>query len=199
MIITILKRASISILLLIAMSFVTFWLMHATPGNFFDSLKLNPQISPETISRYEQMYHLKDPLLWQYGHWLSNIVRGEFGYSFYYNIPVVDVIGSRLWNTFILSFASLLLTWGLAIPLGIWAALRHGQLADKVMNVASFAAFSVPSFFLAMLLLYGFSKWGGLPLGGMHAANFEECIRHPTTNDNAVGFWDQIIDQFNLI
>ena len=170
----IIKRTLVSFLLLLGMSFVTFWLMHATPGNFFDSLKLNPQISPETIKRYEDMYHLKDPLFMQYGHWLFNVLRGEFGYSFYYNVPVVDVIGSRLGNTFILSLASLLLTWGLAITLGIWAAVRHGKAADKIINIFGFAAFSAPSFFLAMLLLYGFSQWGGLPLGGMHAANYDD-------------------------
>lgn len=174
MIVNIIKRAGISFLLLLAMSFLTFWMMHATPGNFFDSLKLNPQISPETIVRYETMYHLNEPLLIQYGHWLINVFQGEFGYSFYYNVPVVDVIGSRLWNTFILSLASLIFTWGVAIPLGIWAALRHGQWADKILNMFSFAAFSAPSFFLAMLLLYGFSQWGGLPLGGMHAANYDD-------------------------
>ena len=172
--IAIIKRASISFLLLLAMSFVTFWFMHATPGNFFDSLKLNPQISPETIQHYEEIYHLKDPLVVQYSHWLFNVFHGEFGYSFYYNVPVVDVIGPRLWNTFVLSLSSFILTWGLAIPLGVWAALRHGKTADRVINALSFAAFSAPSFFLAMLLLYGFSLWGGLPLGGMHAANYED-------------------------
>ncbi len=177
------KRAGISLLLLLVMSFVTFWLMHATPGNFFDSLKLNPQISPETIRHYEDMYHLKDPVFVQYGHWLFNVLRGEFGYSFYYNVPVVDVIGSRLWNTFILAFASFLLTWGVAIPLGIWAALRHGKVVDKALNMFAFAAFSVPAFFLAMLLLYGFSQWGGLPLGGMHAANYDD-----------LSWWMKVVD-----
>ena len=169
-----LRRLLVSILLLIIMSFFTFWLMHATPGNFFDSLKLNPQISAQTIADYEHMYHLKDPLIIQYGHWLLNVCRGEFGYSFYYNVPVAHIIGSRLGNTFILSLASLLLTWGLAIPLGVWAALRHGQLADKLLSVFSFAALSAPSFFLAMLLLYMVSQWGILPLGGMHSAGFED-------------------------
>ena len=77
-------------------------------------------------------------------------------------------------NTFLLSLASLLLTWGVAIPLGIWAALRHGRLADGIMSFLSFAAFSVPSFFLAMLLLYMFSQWGVLPLGGMHSAGYDD-------------------------
>jgi peptide/nickel transport system permease protein len=174
MLIHILKRLAVSILLLIVMSFFTFWLMHSTPGSFFDSLKLNPQISADTIAAYETMYHLKDPFIVQYAHWLGNIFRGEFGYSFYYNVPVADILGSRLWNTFILSLASLVLTWGIGIPLGVWAALRHGRLADGIMSLVSFAAFSVPSFFLAMLLLYGISQWGLLPLGGMHSPGYED-------------------------
>ena len=174
MIAYLLRRFLISLVLLLAMSFLTFWLMHATPGNFFDSLKLNPQISAETIASYEQMYHLKDPFLVQYGHWLFNVFRGEFGYSFYYNVPAAHIIASRLWNTFLLSLVSLLLTWGLAIPLGIWAALCHGRAADRVMGVFSFAAFSTPPFFLGVLLLYAFSQWGILPLGGMHSAGYED-------------------------
>ncbi len=167
-------RIVISVFLLLVMSFLTFWLMHATPGNFFDSLKLNPQISPETISHYEDLYHLKDPLWSQYWHWLVNVCRGEFGYSFYYNVPVAGIIGPRLGNTFILSLASLILTWGIGIPLGIWAALRHGQTIDRVLSVCSFAAFSVPAFFLAIVFLYSVSHWGLLPLGGMHSAGYED-------------------------
>ncbi|MBI3601391.1 MAG: ABC transporter permease [Candidatus Omnitrophica bacterium] len=169
----VLKRLLIAILLIIGMSFLTFWLMHATPGNFFDSLKLNPQISQETIARYEKLYGLNEPLLIQYGRWLANVARGEFGYSFFYNVPVSHVILGRLGNTFILSFASFLLTWSLAIPLGIWAALHHNRLIDRALSLCSFAAFSTPSFFLAMLLLYMVSQWGILPLGGMHSPNYE--------------------------
>ena len=82
----IIQRLCSTILLLLAVSFFTFWLMHATPGNFFDSLRLNPQISQETVARYEKLYHLNDPLLVQYGHWIINILHGEWGYSFYYNV-----------------------------------------------------------------------------------------------------------------
>ena len=170
----IIQRIFSKILLLLAVSFFTFWLMHATPGNFFDSLRLNPQISQETVDHYEKLYHLNDPLLVQYGHWIMNILHGEWGYSFYYNIPVTHVLGSRLFNTFILSFTSLLLTWSIAIPLGIWAALRRNQGVDRILSVFSFAAFSTPSFFLAVLVLYAASRWGGLPLGGMHSPNYDD-------------------------
>ncbi len=168
------KRLVVSLLLLLAMSYITFFLVHATPGNFFDSLKLNPQISAETIERYERLYHLKDPVLVQYGHWLLNVFQGEFGYSFYYNVPVMDIILPRLGNTFILSLVALLLTWGVAIPLGVWAALRHGSLVDKVLSGLSFAAYSMPSFFLAMLFLFAASHFGVLPLGGIRSPGYED-------------------------
>ncbi len=170
----ILKRLCITIFLLLGMSFFTFWLMHLTPGNYFDSLKMNPQISPETIARLENLYGVHKPLVVQWWAWVCNIVRGEWGYSFYYNVPVAHLIGPRMGNTFILSLASIMFTWLAAIPLGVWAALRHNTAVDKVLSVLSYVAFATPSFFLAMLMLYAASQWGFLPLGGMHSANYDD-------------------------
>ncbi|MBF0478502.1 MAG: ABC transporter permease [Candidatus Omnitrophica bacterium] len=169
----ILKRILIAIPLLLVMSMLTFFLMHLTPGNFFDSLRLDPQISKETILRYEQLYQLDKPWWYQYVYWLKNIVHLQFGYSFFYNIPVVKVLGPRLMNTFILALASLLLTWLVAIPLGIWAAVSRGKWIDKLLSFVSFCGLSIPSFFLALLLLFIVSLTGGLPLGGMHSASYD--------------------------
>lgn len=168
-----LQRFLLVILQLLAISFFTFWLMQATPGSFFDSLKLNPQISPETIEHYEKLYHLHDPFLVQYGHWLLNALHGDWGYSLFYNVPVTHILGGRLFNTFILSLASLVLTWGLAIPLGVWAAMRRNQWVDRVLALCSYAALSAPGFYMAVLLLYAASQWGALPLGGMHSPHYD--------------------------
>ncbi len=170
MILYILKRLIIGFFVLIAMSALTFWLMHATPGQFFDALKMNPQISPETIARYETMYHLKDPWHIQYWHWLTNALHGEFGYSFYYNIPATNLIVARMANTLLLSLASLVVTWLIGIPLGVWAAMRHNTGLDKSMGFLAYIAFCVPSFFLAIVLLFLASHWGVLPLGGIVSA-----------------------------
>ncbi len=170
----IIRRILVSIPLLLAISLLTFFLMQLTPGNFFDSLRLNPQISQETIARYEKLYHLDKTLLEQYFHWLKNLLKLDFGYSFFYNCPVTSVLSTRLFNTFILSLASLLLTWLVAIPLGVWAAVRHRSLIDRLLSLFSFIGLSVPSFFLAIILLFAASQWGGLPLGGMRSAHFEE-------------------------
>ena len=179
----ILKRIFISILLLLGISLVTFFLMQMTPGNFFDTLKLDPQISPETIKRYEEMYYLDKPVWQQYIQWLKNLCRGELGYSFFYNVPVSHIIGSRLWNTFVLSLAAFLFTWMIAIPLGIWAALHRNSLIDRSIQFTSYIALSTPSFFLAMLLLYMFSQSGILPLGGMASPRYDEMNVLEKTGD----------------
>ena len=170
----IIQRICSKTLLLFAVSFFTFWLMHSTPGSFFDSLRLNPQISQDTVKRYENLYHLNDPMMVQYYHWIINVLHGEWGYSFYYNVPVTHVLGNRLFNTFILSLTSLIFTWSVAIPLGIWAALRRNQWVDRVLSVFSFAALATPGFYLAVILLYAASRWSALPLGGMHSPNYDD-------------------------
>jgi len=170
----ILNRFLIAIPLLLGMSLITFILMQMTPGNYFDRLKLDPQVSEETIERFEKLYSLDKPAWQQYLQWLKNFTKLELGHSFFYNIPVTKIIGSRLFNTFVLSFASFLLTWLLAIPLGIWAAVRHNKLIDRLIQFSSYVALSMPSFFLAMILLYIFSEIGGFPLGGMYSANYDD-------------------------
>ena len=170
----IVKRMLISIPLLLMMSLLTFLLIQMTPGNFFDSLRLDPTISSETLAEYERLYRLNDPVLQQYIHWLKNIIQGNWGRSFHYNVPVSRIISDRMFNTFILAFVSMFLTWMFAIPLGIWAALQRNRFVDKTLSLLAFMGLSIPSFFLAILLLYLASQIGGIPLGGMVSANFDD-------------------------
>lgn len=163
----ILKRTLGAVPILLFLPFLTFFLMHLIPGNYFDSLRFNPQISPETIQRYEAMYHLEDPVVVQYFHWLKNILRLDLGYSFSYQQPVFEVLMSRLGNTLLLTVTSFLLAWLLAVPLGLWAGLRPDSRLDKVIRAAAYLGLSVPNFFLCLLLLWGASVLGGIPLGGI--------------------------------
>ena len=153
---------------------MTFALIQLTPGNFFDALKLDPQVSAETIRHYERLYYLDKPLIQQYFYWLKNLLHFNLGYSFYYNCPVSGIIAGRLFNTFLLSFSSLLVTWFLAIPLGIVMAVHRNRFIDKVLSFFSFVSLSIPSFFLAILLLYFASRIGILPLGGMQSVHFDQ-------------------------
>ncbi|HTL46890.1 MAG TPA: ABC transporter permease [Verrucomicrobiae bacterium] len=153
---------------------MTFVLMHYVPGNYFDSLRLNPQISPDTIKRYEELYHLNEPVLMQYGHWLKSILRLDFGYSFSYKQPVLNLLASRFWNTLALTGTSFLLAWFLAVALGLNAGLKRGGLLDKSCRLMAYLGLSIPGFFLCLLLMAAAATWTRLPLGGMESALYED-------------------------
>lgn len=169
----ILKRIAISIPMLLGMALITFVLMCMTPGNFLDTIRMDPQISEETIAHYEKIYQLDKPLWMQYLHWVKNIFKLEFGYSFYFNVPVSVIISGRLWNTFLLSLASFLMTWCIALPLGIWAALNRNKIVDRLLQFFSYVFLSLPSFFVAMILLYFAAQTRLFPLGGMYSPDYD--------------------------
>lgn len=179
----IIRRLIISIPLLLAISFVTFLLIKLAPGEFFDTMRMNPQISPETISMYEEKYHLNEPIIIQYIYWIGNLLKLDLGFSFFYNLPVSRVILSRLLNTLLLSFCSILFTWAFAIPLGIWAALHRNKIIDRALSIFSYIGISIPNFFFALLLLFLASVTGLLPLGGMRSVNFGDFT-----------LWGKVID-----
>lgn len=170
----ILKRLINFIPLLLGITFMTFMFIHLAPGNFLDTLKLNPQISPQTIHLYESKFNLDKPFLVQYFSWLINLLKGDWGYSFAYKAPVIKIIASRAFNTFILSLSALIFTWLIVLPLGTLGALKKNRFIDKVISFISYLGISLPTFFLAFLLLYfaTFGSW--LPLGGMRSINYDE-------------------------
>lgn len=170
----IIRRFIFLIPVLIIMSFFGFLAVNLAPGNYFDRLKQNPQISEETIKTYEQRYHLDENVFLQYYHWFKNLLRLDFGYSFLYKVPVWEVLKSRLFNTFILALSAFLFSWFIAIPLGIWCAVKQYKLVDKIFSSLSFLGLSIPNFFFALLLLYFASVTGILPTGGMHSLNYYE-------------------------
>lgn len=123
----------------------------------------------------------------QYLHWLVEVVAPEydtvfgipiirprlnFGYSFKYHVPIIDLIGGRLWNTLQLSIAAMVLSWCLAIPIGIYSAVHPYSRMDKMFSFCAFVGMSVPSFFLAFLLLYLASVTGWFPIGGLQSIDY---------------------------
>lgn len=171
----IIKRLLIAIPMLLGIALVTFALLGGTPGSYLDSMRLDPQFSADTIAHYERMYGLDKPWGVQFLSWLRNIFTGRFGYSFHFNIPVEKIIAGRLINTLILSLASFLMTWCVAIPLGIWAALNRNRWIDRGIQFFSYISLSLPSFFLVMVFLFFASRVPGvLPLGGMASPDFDD-------------------------
>jgi peptide/nickel transport system permease protein len=170
----ILKRLLLTLPLLLGMTLITFLAIQLAPGDFLANLKLNPQISPETIRLYANKFHLDKPLWQQYLIWLKNILHGDFGDSFSYRAPVAAVIASRAFNTFILSLSSLIFTWTIVIPLGVLAALNRDKFIDRLISFLSYLGMALPAFFLALILLYFSTFTGWLPLGGMRSLRYDE-------------------------
>jgi len=148
--------------------------IHLAPGDYFDTLRMNPQISEETIRQYEAQYHMDKPAIVQYFYWLANLGRFDLGYSFVKKEPVVNVIRRRLINTLILSLAALLFAWLIAIPIGIYSAVHQYSWSDKIFSVFSYIGIAIPNFFFALVLLFLASGIGILPLGGMRSFNYND-------------------------
>ncbi len=169
----ILRRLASAIPILFVLPLITFFLMHLIPGNYFDTLRLNPQIAPEIIRQYEKLYHLDQPFWIQYLYWLKNLFHFDFGYSFAYKQPVLGILASRFWNTFLLSGVSFFLAWLLAFFFGLMAGVRRNTIFDKILSLFAYLALSVPNFLLCILLLALALKGGGLPLGGIKSVYYE--------------------------
>jgi peptide/nickel transport system permease protein len=167
------KRLLHMIPLLLGVSLLTFLLMALAPGDYFTTLSQNPQISPETIASLKARFHLGQPWYVQYCYWLKNIFHGDFGYSMAYKIPATALIMGRLWNTFLLSFVALIITWGVAIPLGIWAAVKKDTWVDRACSLVAFVGLSVPDVLLSLLALWFAAATGWFPVGGAQSPIYD--------------------------
>ena len=175
----IIRRALVSLPQLLLMSFITFLFIDLAPGDVLAKYRFDPRISSETVQQIEAKYHFDKPVLVQYGYWLGRLVRLDLGYSFSREAPVASVIAERLFNTFLMSFFSILFTWLVAIPLGIYAAVHQYSWGDRLMSFLSYFGMSLPNFFLALLLMYliylcrEIPLIGTIPIGGMISAGYE--------------------------
>lgn len=156
------------------MTFISFLIIQLAPGDYFTRMAMNPEVSPETITQLRQEFALDKPLIIQYLRWLFNICHLNFGISFTYHIPVFAIIKGRLLNTILLSVSVMILTWLISIPLGIFAALKENRVQDRLLSGFAFVGISVPSFFLALLLLCFSAKTGWFPIGGVASIRYEE-------------------------
>lgn len=170
----ILRRLGVTVLLLLAVSFLTFLLVQLAPGTAFNQYRANPQFSAELVQQLEAQYGLDDPFYIQYGKWLWNLLHGDLGYSFLHERPVTDLILEAFGNTVFLMFASIVVTWLLALPMGIYCAVNQYSWGDQVFSVLAFIGMSIPNFFLCFLMLYAASVIGGWPLGGMTSIGYEQ-------------------------
>ncbi len=168
------RRLFRAALLLVGVSALCFLFTEVAPGSFFDEMRLNPQISPETISALRAQYGLDQPLPMRYARWMKALVRGDLGYSIAYNTPVAPLLWTRAKNTLLLTGTALFLTWILAVPLGVLTAASRGRLLDKTVAVGSSLLISIPEIVIAIGLLALAVRTRFVPVGGMQSLGFQE-------------------------
>ena len=161
-------------LLLVGVSALCFLFTEMAPGSFFDEMRLNPQISPETITALRARYGLDQPLAVRYARWMAAVVRGDFGYSIAYNTPVAPLLWARARNTLLLTATAMLLTWLIAVPLGVLTAASRGRWLDRVVAAGSSLLISIPEIVIAIALLALAVRSRVVPVGGMRSLGFQE-------------------------
>lgn len=167
-------RLGHGLLVLIGVSALSFLLAGAAPGSFVDELKLDPRISPTTISALRDRYGLDQSLPEKYFHWLQSIARGELGFSVAYNSPVGPLLWPRARNTLLLAVPATALAWLIAVPVGTWTASRRGGWADRIAAGATTALLGVPDLLLGLGLLLLAVRTGSFPTGGMVSLGYAE-------------------------
>ena len=153
------RRLIYATIMVVLVSFVSFVIIKLPPGDFLDQklaqLRARGDRSAEgQIETYRLRYGLDKPFLVQYGTWAWNFLQGDFGESFEYERPVRDLLGQRVTMTIILSVATLIVVWIIAIPLGVFSAVKQYSLADQIITTISFIGLGMPGFLLALLILY---------------------------------------------
>jgi len=180
------RRLIHALLLLIGTSVLCFVFSDLAPGSFFDEMKLNPQISPNTVAALRSQYGFDQPLPVRYGRWLKSVVRGEWGYSFAYNTSVRSLLVVRAQNTLLLTGLATALAWLIAVPLGIWAASGAGKWGDRLTMGGTSLLLSVPELVLVLVLLYFAIRTHALPVGGMVSVRFNQLDPWAKTLDLAI-------------
>ncbi|HET7872938.1 MAG TPA: ABC transporter permease, partial [Terriglobales bacterium] len=147
------RRLLQALLVLFGVSVLMFLLQQAVPGDYLGAMRLNPQISPETLKGLRSHYGLDQPLPVRYVRWLGSVAKGDLGYSFAYDMPAATLLWPRVWKTLLLTVPAVLISWMVAIPLGVVAAARRGGWIDRLFAGGTSFLLAIPEVFIALLAL----------------------------------------------
>ncbi|MDB5359306.1 MAG: transporter permease [Rhodospirillales bacterium] len=168
----IVHRLLVMIPTLLAISLIVFIIIQLPPGDYLSTYMAELQaqgeaVDPQKMAYLREMYGLDRPAWQQYLYWIWGLLHGDMGYSFAYNLPVTQVVGDRLWLTFIVSVTTILFTWIVAFPIGIYSATHQYSWSDYGLTFLGFVGLATPNFLLALVLLYLANTWFGISIGGL--------------------------------
>jgi peptide/nickel transport system permease protein len=168
-----LRRLAHALFLLVGVSLLTFFFTALAPGNYVEEMRLNPEISADSIAALKARYNLNKPVPVRYVLWLKSVLRGNLGFSFAYDAPVAPLLLVRARSTLILTSTAALLAWLIALPLGMWSADRSGGMPDRLVTWSTAILLVIPDIALALGLLALAVRGGWLPSGGMESIGSE--------------------------
>lgn len=166
----ILWRFAVMIPTLIIISALIFTIIELPPGDYFESyiaeLKAAGEgVNEDQINALRAQYGFDQPVVLRYVYWVFGMLQGDFGYSFEYNLPVSDVVGDRLWLTIVVSFVTIIFTWLIAFPIGIYSATHQYSWGDYGLTFLGLLGLAIPNFMLALILMYFANIWFGTSVG----------------------------------
>ncbi len=171
------RRLAIMIPTLLIISAMIFFIIELPPGDYLESyvnelLQQGEKVDLEHIQNLREEYGFDKPIVQRYFHWLGGMLIGDFGYSFEYELPVVDVVGERLWLTILLSVVTIIFTWVVAFPIGIYSAVHQYSWSDYSLTFLGLLGLAVPNFLLALVMLYLANVWFGTSVGNLMAPEY---------------------------
>jgi peptide/nickel transport system permease protein len=171
------RRILVMIPTLVAISLIIFLIIQLPPGDYLESYiaELQAQgesVDPQKIAFLREHYGLDRPMWQQYVQWVAGMFRGDFGYSFEFNMPVSEVIGDRLLLTMVVSFVTVLFTWAIAFPIGVYSATHQYSWGDYGLTLLGFLGIAIPNFMLALVMMYFANVWFGTSIGGLMDPEF---------------------------
>ena len=171
------NRVLLMIPTMIAISIIVFTIIQLPPGNYLESYiaELQAQgesVDPQKIAFLKQEYGLDKPIPEQYLRWVGGMLRGDFGYSFEFNLPVTKVVGDRMFLTILVSAFTIFFTWAIAFPIGIYSATHQYSWTDYGLSLLGFLGIAIPNFMLALVMLYVANVVFGTTIGGLMDPSF---------------------------
>ncbi len=163
------RRLAYSVALAIGVSFLSFLFLQLAPGNFFDEMRLNPQISTQTVNQFYKQYGMDRPIFTRYLCWLRSAAKGDWGISFAYNSPVAPLIVARSRNTLLLTGTATMLSWMVVLPIGVISAAtrRRRPWFDHAASLTTTILLVIPDLLLALGVLWLAVRTHWVPVGGM--------------------------------
>jgi len=168
----ILRRTLIIIPMIILISMISFLIITLPPGSYIDSYLANLQqmggeVEQSRADTIKERYGLNDPIYLQYWKWVKGFPRGDFGMAFSEERPVINIIQERIGYTILISTLTLLFTWILSIPIGIYSAVKQYSFGDYVFTFFGFLGVSIPNFLLAIIIMFVGLRFFGINLSGL--------------------------------